>query len=182
MLTVGLLDGRVVAVDASSGSVLWTFDSGAPMLSVQQSEGSPAGTHIFPGVDGALYAYLGIHGKKAKLEVRAPCNVAAWDVGGATVIVVQMCSLTRGYNMKEPVSDPNLLPSACSQRLPITLPDLVDASPSLTDDGSLIVGQRMSSVFVLDAVSGQPLRVLTGNADDRAAAGMCLARVLHKQH
>lgn len=96
--------------------------------------------------------------------------------------MVQMCSLTRGYNMKEPVSDPSVLPFACSQRLPITLPDLVDASPSLTDDGSLIVGQRMSSVFVLDAVSGQPLRVLTGNPDDRAAAGMCLARVLHTQH
>ena len=28
------------------------------------------------------------------------------------------------------------------ERLPITLPDLVEASPSLTDDGSVVVGKR----------------------------------------
>lgn len=69
MLIVSLLDGRVVAVDPSSGNILWTFDSGSPLLSVQQSEASPPGVHIFPGVDGGLYAYHGVDSETAKLEV-----------------------------------------------------------------------------------------------------------------
>jgi len=70
ILIISLLDGRVVAVDPSGGSVLWSFDSGSPLLSVQQSEASPPGVHIFPGVDGGLYAYHGLDSNKARLEVR----------------------------------------------------------------------------------------------------------------
>ena len=52
-----MLDGRVVAVEPSSGAVLWTFDSGSPLVSVVQNGAVPGGLNIFPGVDGGLYAY-----------------------------------------------------------------------------------------------------------------------------
>ena len=59
------------------------------------------------------------------------------------------------------------------QRLPITLPELVDASPSLTDDGSVILGRRLTRVYVLDRDSGALLQTLAegGGAAAAAAAG-----------
>jgi hypothetical protein len=72
---VSLLDGTLVAVEPDSGRLLWTFDSGSPLVSASGSaevgaglvpEGggphataAPAqqGRAIFPGVDGALYSY-----------------------------------------------------------------------------------------------------------------------------
>ena len=70
LLIVSLLDGRVVAVDPRSGNILWTFDSGSPLLSVQQSESSPPGLHIFPGVDGGLSANHGVDSQTARLYVK----------------------------------------------------------------------------------------------------------------
>ncbi|GAX74713.1 hypothetical protein CEUSTIGMA_g2161.t1, partial [Chlamydomonas eustigma] len=130
-LIVSLLDGRVVAVDPLSGAVLWSFDSGSPLLSVQQSEAAPPGVHIFPGVDGGLYAYHGLDKDTAKLE-----------------------------------------------RLPVTLPELVELSPSLTDDGSIIVGNRKSSVFILDASDGRLLQTLSGSLEDRTLEALQLQQLM----
>ena len=69
VLVVSLLDGRAIAIDSSSGSILWSFDSGSPLITSQQAD-APGGIHVFPGVDGGLYAYHGLDGGKAKLEVR----------------------------------------------------------------------------------------------------------------
>jgi hypothetical protein len=70
-LIVTLLDGVVVGVDRDAGRVLWTFDSGAPLVSAKQSpQGS--GFNVFPGVDGGLYAYHGVSKHRTPgLEVRA---------------------------------------------------------------------------------------------------------------
>ena len=46
------------------------------------------------------------------------------------------------------------------QRLPATVPQLVTASPSATEDGALLLGRHRSSVYVVDAKSGALLRVL----------------------
>ncbi len=73
---VTLLDGRVVAVQQDSGQVLWTFDTGTPLVTVKQGQSVAPGLRIFPGVDGGLYAYgtalASADGSAgAKLEVRA---------------------------------------------------------------------------------------------------------------
>lgn len=49
------------------------------------------------------------------------------------------------------------------QRLPVTLPDLVAAAPSLTDDGSVILGERRSTVYLLDAATGRLLQALSNS-------------------
>ena len=62
-----LLDGHVVALNPASGQVLWTFDSGAPLVSAKQTPG----LNVFPGADGGLYAYHGMRREvDAGLEVR----------------------------------------------------------------------------------------------------------------
>lgn len=50
----------------------------------------------------------------------------------------------------------------CVQRLPLTLPELVQSSPSRADDGSIVVGTRVSSVFLLHKGTGQLVRLLSG--------------------
>lgn len=60
MLIVSLLDGHVVALDQVTGRILWSFDSGAPLVSAKQSFASSQGLNVFPGTDGGLYAYHGI--------------------------------------------------------------------------------------------------------------------------
>ncbi|KAG2484704.1 hypothetical protein HYH03_016532 [Edaphochlamys debaryana] len=122
VLVVTLLDGRVVAVQQDSGHVLWTYDTGTPLVTVKQGQAmAPRGLRIFPGVDGGLYAY-------------GPGLVAAdGEAAGGTKL----------------------------ERLPITLPELVDASPSLTDDGSVILGKRLTRVYVLDRATGLLLQQLS---------------------
>lgn len=69
VLIVSLLDGHVVALDHSTGRVLWTFDSGAPLVSAKQH--AAASLNVFPGTDGGLYAYRGISTQlNPGLEVR----------------------------------------------------------------------------------------------------------------
>ena len=46
-------------------------------------------------------------------------------------------------------------------RLPVTARQLVDASPSMTRDGALVLGTRTSVVFALDAERGTLLRTFT---------------------
>lgn len=70
VLIVSLLDGHVVALDQNTGRILWTFDSGAPLVSAKQSFASSQGLNVFPGTDGGLYAYHGITHLNPGLEVR----------------------------------------------------------------------------------------------------------------
>lgn len=61
------------------------------------------------------------------------------------------------------------------QRLPATVPQLVTASPSATEDGALLLGSHRSSVYVVDARSGTLLRVLrpyTEQAHEEHHAGI----------
>ena len=51
------------------------------------------------------------------------------------------------------------------QRLPISLPELVDAAPSLTADGSIILGRRESKVFLLDKHTGRSVSTISNAAD-----------------
>lgn len=60
----------------------------------------------------------------------------------------------------------------CTQRLPATIAQLVDASPSATEDGALLLGSHSSSVFVVDGKSGALLRVLSSHGQ----------QLLHQHH
>mgnify|MGYP001807107570 CR=1 FL=1 len=51
------------------------------------------------------------------------------------------------------------------QRLPISLPELVESAPSLTADGSIILGSRDSKVFLLDRRTGRSVTTLSNAAE-----------------
>ena len=51
-------------------------------------------------------------------------------------------------------------------RLPVTTRDLVEASPSVTNDGAVIVGTRKTTVFAVDAESGEIVRTFDPETDD----------------
>jgi serine/threonine-protein kinase/endoribonuclease IRE1 len=51
------------------------------------------------------------------------------------------------------------------QRLPISLPELVESAPSLTADGSIILGRRDSKVFLLDKRTGRGVHTLSNAAE-----------------
>lgn len=60
------------------------------------------------------------------------------------------------------------------ERLPITLPDLVDASPSLADDGSVILGNRRSMLYLVDRNTGKLIRSISdfhGILDEDTSTG-----------
>merc|ERR1712159_564511 len=51
-------------------------------------------------------------------------------------------------------------------RLPVTTKDLVEASPSVTNDGAVIVGTRKTTVFAVDAENGEIVRTYDPETDD----------------
>ena len=72
VLLVGKLDGTLTALELQTGQVLWSFDSGAPLVSSGKglSAGSSIVPHVFPGADGTLYR-VQRGGVGAKIEVRS---------------------------------------------------------------------------------------------------------------
>ncbi len=108
-LLVSLLDGAVVAIDPDSGSRLWTFASGFPLVSASGATNvgkadssdstavSRASRTIFPGADGALYSYRQDGEVTRGLEVRPPFHedrdaVASMSLHAACV---GMCHLLK---------------------------------------------------------------------------------------
>jgi outer membrane protein assembly factor BamB len=128
-LFVCLANGQLVALDRDTGQRLWTFDSGAPLMSstnratgpqaesavslsdAEFGEGPRRANSIFPGTDGSLYAYVSTAAGRPRIE-----------------------------------------------RLPVGVADLVNQSPVATLDGSMLVGSQHTSVFLLDGSTGQLLR------------------------
>jgi len=136
-LLVSLANGHLIALDENSGTILWSFDTGSPLLAsanpaaaaaaAAAAASDPSQGHqvpipqegIFPGTDGSLYIYR------------------PQDTGPPRI-----------------------------EKLPVGVRDLVDLSPAPTPDGSLVLGSQRSSVFVLDSRKGKLLRTLTESEED----------------
>lgn len=85
-LLVAVLDGSLHALDADTGELKWSFSSGPPLVSASRRHnamqradedrlGEPADSEkveeeeegmVFPGADGALYAYRRGHGVQVR--------------------------------------------------------------------------------------------------------------------
>jgi outer membrane protein assembly factor BamB len=54
------------------------------------------------------------------------------------------------------------------QKLPLSAPELVESSPSLTTDGAVVMGVRRSSVVALDRVDGRTVWTFSPEQGRRA--------------
>lgn len=70
VLIVGTLDGNIHGVAPDTGTLLWTFQSGTPLLTSRKATDTGSQVNIFPGADGGLYAYHGLQEHNVGLEVR----------------------------------------------------------------------------------------------------------------
>ena len=182
-LLVSLADGKLVALDKHTGARLWTFDSGAPLLSssiphqAQLQAAAPpdladaeaAGVRaargsVFPGTDGGLYALLSGDDGSPRVEARLPA-------------VLQLPASTHAYARaaSQLALTPHPQPKPVRvrlQRLPMGVSDLVNQSPIGTLDGNTLLGSQHTSVFLVDGCSGRLLR----RADAAAGSGVPRAR------
>ncbi len=116
-LLISLANGNLVALDQETGETLWTFETGAPLVSStppstddtapdsgeepESGEGAASRPKdsIFPGTDGSLYAYRQAHGDEPpRIEVRlvgrpSP-HLAALDCPGSLLLPLCLPLLT----------------------------------------------------------------------------------------
>lgn len=106
VLLVTLLDGRIVGLDKQNGARLWTYDSGAPLVSVKQTEADSEAVTVFPGVDGSLYAYHNRPSGPQRLEVRYASQPQHQKQPG------QQDHARDAHRARRAAPAPNILPSA----------------------------------------------------------------------
>ncbi len=129
-----MLDGTVRAVDRSSGETLWTFSSGGPLVQAHRSgaDGSGRGDTDGVAIRGRTNptVFPGIDGSLYAYAV----DEASADGSGSGALHGEV------------------------SRLPVTARQLVEASPSVTRDGGVVMGTRRSVVFAVDRRTGELLR------------------------
>lgn len=71
-MLVSLADGKIVALDENTGELVWTVDTGSPLVMSSKDAASTEG--IFPSTDGSLFTYKmnedGTAGSVEKLPVK----------------------------------------------------------------------------------------------------------------
>ena len=130
-----MLDGTVRAVDRSSGETLWTFSSGGPLVQAHRS-----------GADGS-----DTRGDTDGVAIRGRTNPTVFPgIDGSLY----------AYAVDEASADGSGSGALHGEvsRLPVTARQLVEASPSVTRDGGVVMGTRRSVVFAVDRRTGELLR------------------------
>ena len=61
---------------------------------------------------------------------------------------------TMSFNQQSVNQGLTVVASGVLQKLPVTIPELVESSPSLAADGSLVIGSRHTNVYLLDSQTG----------------------------
>ena len=146
-LLVSLLDGTVQAVDRATGEAMWSFSSGGPLVRAHAAatvdDEDPSASS---SSSGAVRPARGRPSTVFPGVDGSLYTLSGGDRDGADAVVT---------------------------RLPVTARQLVDASPSMTRDGAVVVGERKSVVFALSASTGALLRtfaadgtVVHGASDD----------------
>lgn len=144
-LVVVSLDGTVRGVDSESGDALWSFDSGGVLSGASWDAGTTSGSSAGSANGASSSSGLVVPtGKDRQNGVARTRRNIFPGVDGA------LYAHHVGADAKHVV-----------RRLPVTTRELVDASPSATRDGALVVGKRSSTIYALDAHTGALVRTIS---------------------
>jgi serine/threonine-protein kinase/endoribonuclease IRE1 len=136
-LIVVALDGVVRALDADTGKNLWSFDSGGALSGASWDAGSSSSSSSRGEIGG---------GSSADAVAKTPTDAARRR---------NVFPGVDGALYAHHVVDGS---KHVVRRLPVTTRELVDASPSATRDGALVVGRRSSTIYALNPRTGAVVR------------------------
>ena len=156
-LFVATLDGSVSAVDSKTGQFLWSFETGSALVHASSSSSSSSSAKA-SGEGGEEESG---DGKGGDIEGSASSSSVFPGLDGSLYVA------RRGVRGSSSAADIFSGGRKFSiSRLPVTTRDLVEASPSVTNDGAVIVGTRKTTVFAVDAESGEIVRTFDPETDD----------------
>lgn len=135
-LLVSLADGTLVALHEKTGEQIWSIDTGAPLVASSTSSAGTSGA----ASDGT--------GQSTGVQGKAHEGIFPGTDGSLYT-----------YRIDEDGS-PNV------QKLPVTVKDLVQSSPSPTPEGSMMLGSQQSVVFIIDLLRGIVLKTIKGTDSD----------------
>jgi len=158
-LVVVSLDGTVRGVDSESGDALWSFDSGGVLSGASWDAGTTSGSSSGSG-DASSSGLVVPTGKDRPNGVARTRRNIFPGVDGA------LYAHHVGADAKHVV-----------RRLPVTTRELVDASPSATRDGALVVGKRSSTIYALDAHTGALVRTISVDGTITSVNGAYESRI-----
>ena len=134
-LIVVALDGVVRALDADTGRNLWSFDSGGALSGASWDAGSSS--------------------SRGEIGGGAPADSVATTPPTDPARRRNVFPGVDGALYAHHVVDGS---KHVVRRLPVTTRELVDASPSATRDGALVVGRRSSTIYALNPRTGAVVR------------------------
>ena len=153
LLLVTTLDGRVSAIDSATGGILWSFGTGSSLVHASSSSSSSSSSNSLNEYDDD-----DDDGEDDKNGKRKGKVFPGLD--GSLYVARRR---TGGIFERKNANEFSI------SKLPVTTKDLVEASPSITNDGAVIVGTRKTTVFAVDSRSGEILRTFDPDAEDDAA-------------
>jgi len=139
VVVVGSLDGLVYGVDRCSGEVLWSFDSGGPLV----SSSTPA---VLPALDGSLYSVDQTGRLEVDLGQSMPRHPECLHVKH---------SPTSSYRLRYVFVGTLPVYQMPTQRLPFHVPDIVQASPFFGARGVEFHASKATARWGVDAVTGR---------------------------
>ncbi|CAL6369428.1 unnamed protein product [Bathycoccus prasinos] len=158
-LFVATLDGSVSAVDSKTGQFLWSFETGSALVHASSSSSSSSSAKAKASGEGGEEESG--DGKGGDIEGSASSSSVFPGLDGSLYVA------RRGVRGSSSAADIFSGGRKFSiSRLPVTTRDLVEASPSVTNDGAVIVGTRKTTVFAVDAESGEIVRTFDPETDD----------------
>lgn len=158
-MLVSLLDGKLVALNRESGQQLWTLHTGPSLVSTWT-------------------APMGGHAEQCASDLQhAAGTTCSDDAPGIQVFPGLDGTLFMAHTSDgslENVQVCTLIDQACHrdhqpQRLPLSVQQLVQQSPSLTQSDGLLLGRRTTTVFVVDADSGAIVKAFWDHEADATA-------------
>ncbi len=189
LLLVSTLDGAIHALNARTGDPVWSFSTGAPLLqsslvqdaSAPVQEGKSSGSSA-TGPDGPSSSHLDWERERhvsrvySAAPIPEPSSEYALNSGSNVVAV----NHTEGF--RDSVSPVAVIPSvdgslyfgrvaphtgqAEIERLPVSMRDIVEASPFQTADGSRFIASKETHVLLINRHSGMVKQVRSGRVEE----------------